>query len=319
MALLTTAALAAALAGTVAGEVRIAREADATETRLQVRVGAHRPIDADTGVRTHLDAQLVGSAEATRAGRVNEAWLGADLPDGWAVVVGRRIVAWDVGHGLRPNDVVQREPRRPLLPATPQGRGVLQIERADADTATTLVAIEPLRRPDDPAGGAALALRHFRRAGASLDLHLHADWRRDSRLAAGLALAWIASDALGVHASTRWQPARGVHQSLAGLSWTGGPGLTVTAEAWHDGEARPRATRLATYLRASLDLGAWTPAIDLLHHPRDGGRVIGAGLTWQGDRWRMDAAWRLRTGPAGAWLRQGPDRRHAAIAATLAF
>ncbi len=309
----------------LSGELRLAREfqqaatTDArTAAQLQLRADARRALDAQTGLGLHLDAQTAlqrsdGDAQTATPGRVNELYAHLDLAD-WQLAAGRRIVAWDVGQAFRPNDVVQREERRPLLPTTPQGRAVLQAERVDADSATSLVAVEP----QGEAAERALAWRHFRRLGA-LDAHLHADWRQDRRAGLGTALAWVASDAVELHASTRWQPHLARHQTLAGWSWTGGPDLTLLAEAWHDGAAARRAAQRNLYLRASLKDGAWEPSLDLLWQPRDGGRSLGAGLRWSGDRWRVEAAWRRLGGPQTAAMRQGPLRQNGAIAATLAF
>lgn len=326
----------------VSGEVRLAREfqtanptgawADArahwpdrvaaprhrSGVQVQLRGDARRRLDAQTGLGLHADAQTAlqrtdGDANPATAGRVNELYAHLDLAD-WQLAAGRRIVAWDVGHAFRPNDVVQREERRPLLPTTPQGRAVVQVEQFDADSATSVVAVEP----QDTADVRGLALRHFRRLG-TLDGYLHADWRQDSRTSVGAALAWVASEAVALHASTRWQPHRARHQSLADLSWTGGPDLTLLAEVWHDGAATPDAARRNVYLRASRKIDAWEPALDLQWQPRDGGRSVGASLRWQGDRWRVDAAWRLLAGPQGAAMRQGPLRHSGAMAATLAF
>ena len=297
---------------------RIAAPRHRSSAQVQLRADARRALDAQTGLGLHLDAQTAlqrtdGDAQIATPGRVNELYAHLDLAD-WQLAAGRRIVAWDVGQAFRPNDVVQREERRPLLPTTPQGRAVLQAEQVDADSATSLVAVEPQRE----AAERALALRHFRRLGA-LDAHLHADWRQDRRAGLGAALAWVASDAVALHASTRWQPHQARHQTLAGLSWTGGPDLTLLAEAWHDGTAASRPAQRNLYLRASLKSGAWEPSLDLLWQPRDGGRSLGAGLRWSGDRWRVDAAWRRLGGPQAAAMRQGALRHSGAIAATLAF
>jgi hypothetical protein len=326
----------------LAGEVRLAREFQTASTtgawadararwpnrvaaprhrsgaQLQLRADARRRLDTSTTLGLHADAQTAlqrddGDANPATPGRVNELYAHIDHAD-WQFAAGRRIVAWDVGYAFRPNDVVQREERRPLLPTTPQGRAVLQAEQFDADSATSVVAVEP----QGDAATRRLALRHFRRLGA-LDGYLHADWQRDSHAGVGAALAWVASDAVELHASTRWQPHLSRHQTLAGLSWTGGPDVTLLAEAWHDGAATPIAARRNLYLRASRKLDAWEGSLDLQWQPDDGGRSVGASLRWQGDRWRLDAAWRLLAGPHDAAMRQGPLRHSGAVAATRAF
>lgn len=63
----------------------------------------------------------------------------------------------------------------------------------------------------------------------------------------------------------------------------------------------------------------WQLALDMLWHPADGGRSTTASLQWQGDRLRIDAAWRRMGGPADALLAQLPQRRSAVLAATWSF
>ena len=65
---------------------------------------------------------------------------------------GKKVVGWDVGHGFRPNDVVQQETRRTLLSATPEGRPLLQLEHFGAESALSLVWVNPQRvNADDDA------------------------------------------------------------------------------------------------------------------------------------------------------------------------
>jgi hypothetical protein len=340
--LVTTGSAQADAGPRVSGDIRLAREISVTSdtgawaqaharwptlypavpsrwsAQAQLQADARRHLDDGATLGLHADGQVAtqrddGDAHLTPSGRVNELYGRLDLTD-WQLSAGRRIVAWDVGYAFRPNDVVQREARRPLLPTTPQGRGVVQVEHFGADSATSLVAVEPQRGTDE----AGAALRHFQRFG-TLDAYLHADWQRDSRTSLGAAFAWVASDAIALHGSTRWQPHRSRHQTLAGLSWTGGPDVTLLAEVWHDGAAQPAAARRNVYLRASTPQDAWTWSLDALLQPEDRGRVLGAGLRWQGDRWRVDAAWRLHGGPRDAALRQGPLRQSGAVAVTRAF
>jgi hypothetical protein len=64
---------------------------------------------------------------------------------------------------------------------------------------------------------------------------------------------------------------------------------------------------------------AWVLSVDALVTPADGGRVLTASAQWQGDRWRLNAAWRLYGGPGDAVLAQLPSRHMGLLAATLAF
>jgi hypothetical protein len=288
--------------------------------RSTLDLNGDRRITLGTGnaLSVHADAALTvlrndGDANPVTSGRVNELYASTG-GDAWQLSAGRRIIGWDVGQGFRPNDVVQREERRPLLPATPQGRSVVQVEHFGADDATSLVWI-------DPQGGAtdrALALRHYRRFGA-LDVHGHAHWSAATRGNLGAALAWVASDAVELHASTRWLPAPGQHQSLVGGSWTGGPDLTALAEVWQDGLASPSSARRNVYGRLAWQHEGWQVSADALWQPGDGGRVLGAGLRWQGDQWRAEGVWRVFGGPASASLRRTPSRQTGALALTRSF
>jgi hypothetical protein len=198
-------------------------------------------------------------------------------------------------------------------------------------------------------------------------------------------VAWVASDALELHASLRalraadtlrsepgtdgllnhdpWvsASARNPAQWLLGGTWTNVQQMSLLAEAWWDGTAlsdtqwdawnarnaalrglaatpAPRGAiggnlawqasafnasssqrRANLYARTSWTLDAWTPALDLLLTPADGGRIVTASLGWQGDRLHLDAGWRLLGGPSRAVLAQLPTRRVGFVALTMAF
>ena len=324
--------------------------------------------------------------------RSNELYGNADL-DAWQLSVGKKRVAWDVGYGFRPNDVVQQEVRRTLLTVTQEGRPLVQAEHFDADTSTALVWVNPQRvgSGDDAqrfAGESALAARWYGHDG-DLDTHLVGRLGRHTGASAGAALAWVASDALALHASARllqrhygWttptgaggavQPANpwsvatlgAARQMLVGGQWTGEARQSVLVEAWHDGTAMsPSAWRdwaarnaalamLATrpglpgaalggiggnlawqttpldvpglhrdnlFLRLAWQPEPWQFTLDALVTPTDGGRIVTAGIEWQGDRVRLNAAWRVLGGPVDALLRQLPQRQQALLAATFAF
>ena len=248
---------------------------------------------------------------------VNELYASTDAL-GWQWSGGRKIVAWDVGYGFRPNDVVQQEQRRTLLATTPQGRGLVQAEHFDADTAWTLVWVNP--RSEALAGGGeeALAARVYRRVG-SADWHGFARVGEHSRGSLGAATSWVASDSLELHASVRraWQ--QHVTQALAGATWTGESKLSLTAEAWFDGSAAPPQPRGNVYLRAAWEHEGWQPVVDLLLMPADRGRITTAALGWQGDRWRFDGGLRWYGGTRTAAIAHLPTRRIAFLAATWPF
>jgi hypothetical protein len=209
--------------------------------------------------------RLTNGDEATHA-RINEAALSGALPaiTAWHYSLGRKIVAWDVGYGWRPNDVVQQEPRRLLYGSTPQGRPLLQVERFDADRALALVWVNPTHLGGGlqrrlGADESALALRAYRRNGA-VDWHGFARLGEHTAASLGAALAWVANDELELHGSLRWaqrhdawssmplaagqlvganpwrqQTQGSIGQALLGLSWTNAAQVGVLAEAWHDG------------------------------------------------------------------------------------
>ncbi len=216
-----------------------------------------------------LDADLLLAANRPQGGptdnasRVNELHAASDF-GAWQLGVGKKIVGWDVGYGYRPNDVVQQERRRTLLPQTPEGRPLLQVEHFSAEQAATLVWVNPHHagEPDDEQRGAsesALAARWYSRQGAA-DWHLFARWGEHTRASVGAALAFVATDELELHASARalqrhdgWQidprasdaPVASNPWSLAtlgrtsqwllGASWTGQQRQSLLLEYWYDG------------------------------------------------------------------------------------
>lgn len=311
----------------------------------------------------------------------------------WAWSAGRQVVGWDVGQGFRPNDLVQQEPRRRLLPAPVEGRWLLQAEHFGADDALSLVWVNPQRLNADLArqrlgDESALALRAWRRHGA-LDLYGFARLGRRTGASLGASFAWVAGDEVEVHGSLRglqrhdgwtftadtaaasaallgaapWQQTlRGrAAQALIGGSWTGEHRVGLLLEAWHDGTAPSRRQwrawsqrNAALEQRARLDpaLAAavtgnlawqarplegaslqrdqlfarlswlptpWQTSLDLLWQPADGGRIVTLGLQWQGDHWRLEAAWRRHGGAADSVIAQLPTRQQAMLAATRAF
>lgn len=326
-------------------------------------------------------------------GRFNELALSGALGD-WQWSAGKQRVAWDVGYAFRPNDVVGQEARRTLLSTATEGRPAVQLERFwGADQALSLVWANPQhagggQRDARGADEAALALRGYQRLGA-LDAFAFGRWGRHSGASLGAALAWVATDALELHASWRvlhgsdgWRidPAAGEHpqaanpwqlgaqggasQWLLGLSWTGESRQSVLLEAWHDGTAPsdaawdrwqqrnralalfgatpglPDALRTAVagnlawqtsplggagprrdhlFARLSWQPEPWLLSLDALVEPADRGRVITASLQWQGDRWRLQGAWRQSGGPDRSVLGSLPTRRTAMLAATRSF
>jgi len=277
-------------------------------------------------------------------GQVDRAWfnqLSAGVEaGGWQFSAGKKIVAWDVAYAFRPNDVVQQEERRTLVGSTPEGRGVLMAEHFDADTAWALVWANPTH--DRAAQGAqepALAARVYQRQGA-------VDWHGFARLGAhtgaslGVAAAWVASDALELHASLRalhsadlqlplapptgaisTQPGHSgsTTQALVGASWTHVSQFSVLSELWWDGTARADAVKRNVYMRLSWEHDNWQPSLDLLYHPADGGQLWTLALSHTGDRIELQGGVRVTRGPADALMRQRPSTAQAYLLLGRAF
>lgn len=212
-----------------------------------------------TGVVTLQQQRQESRATDSRAW-VNELYASHD-GGAWQFSAGKKIVAWDVGYGFRPNDMVQQEERRTLVSSTPEGRALLMAEHFNANTAWSLAWVNPAK-PAEQTGAQepALAARLYQRDGA-MDWHGFARLGAHTGASVGAAVAWVASDALELHSSLRfmqrldskainanvsglvasnpWQAAteREVSQLLVGGTWTHSSQLSLLAEAWWDGTA----------------------------------------------------------------------------------
>lgn len=274
--------------------------------------------------------QAAASGRATGAAsegglRVQQLQVSTEL-GAWALSAGKQVVAWDVGYGFRPNDMVQQEVRRSLLSTPPEGRPLLQAEHFDGDAATSLVWAQPQQlnaTQADSRGPAesALALRHYRRQGA-VDWHGFARLGRHTGASLGAAVAWVAGDELALHASLRWQQRHGAwattvqqagalarqdpwalgsqgsaSQALVGLQWTGAAQQSLLIEAWHDGTALSAADwrRWSTHNHALANSPAPATAragnLAWQATPLDGANLqrnsLFARLAWQPDRWQV--------------------------------
>jgi len=191
-------------------------------------------------------------------------------------------------------------------------------------------------------------------AGDEIELHasVRALQRHDGwRIASTAASAPVASKPWGL------QALGSAGQWLLGFNWTGAQQQGLMVEAWHDGTALPDAAwdawlqrnrglraspapapavagnlawqatpfdsaslrRDNLFIRASWQPGPWLWTLDALVHPADHGRMLTAGLQWQGDRIKLNASWRLLGGPASSVMAQLPQGRSALLAATWAF
>jgi hypothetical protein len=235
------------------GIVDLPRSGPAVETEL------HASGYGFAGSATLRQQRLAGEGFRSEA-FVDELYY-ADGGASWQFSAGKRIVAWDVGYAFRPNDVVEQEVRRTLLSVTPEGRPLLMAEHFDATTAWSFVLVNPTHdRVARYAQEPALAMRVYRRDGA-VDWHGFARYAERTGASLGAAAAWVASDAVELHASLRWLRAadsrafsgaagtlvrtdpwvdariRHPLQALVGGTWTNDEQLSLLAEAWWDGTA----------------------------------------------------------------------------------
>lgn len=264
----------------------------------------------------HLRQERFEGGGHSRDARLNELYAGGDWPllgEGAAWSAGKKVVSWDVGYGFRPNDVVAQEPRRLLLAERPEGRPLLQIEHFTADGAWTLVWANPqqlhARAADSRRGDeSALALRAYRREGAA-DWYGFARWGAHTRGSVGASVAWVASEALELHASARWMrghdglaaapqgdgiaranPWReatlgAATQWLLGANWSNAGQFHVIAEYWHDGSAPSDATWADWGTRnATLSALGASPALPAAL-PAALRPVVAGNLAWQTKPW----------------------------------
>jgi hypothetical protein len=292
----------------------VALPTNISKTQAELRASAYGLTAVATLQQTHAGNTAADTAANTQAW-VNELYSSHDA-GAWQFSAGKKIVAWDVGYGFRPNDMVQQEERRALVDSTAQGRPLLLAEHFNADTAWSLVWVNPTAAVDATLGQEpALAARLYQRSGAS-------DWYGFARVGArtggsvGLAQAWVVNDALELHSSVRVSPqntSAGGTQWLLGGTWTTEQQLSLLAETWQDNSARQ------VFLRLNWQHDAWKPALDVLYTPADQGRAVTTSLTWQGDRVQVQGGWRVYAGPAAAALAQLPSRQVAYLALTWAF
>ncbi|MFZ2306968.1 MAG: hypothetical protein WAW34_06560 [Rhodoferax sp.] len=207
---------------------------DGSTSALQLELRGNTAL---AGIQLHagatLDAQQTdGTASGETRSRINEAYAAGAL-GAWQWSAGKKVVSWDVGYGFRPNDLVQQEVRRTLAAEPLEGRPLLMAEHFDADTAWSLVWVNPTEeRSASGAREAALAARGYWRAGA-VDWHGFARRGEHTGSSVGTAVSWVASDALELHASLRGDE-NSRRQWLIGGTWTAESQLSLLAEAWHD-------------------------------------------------------------------------------------
>jgi hypothetical protein len=177
--------------------------------------------------------------------------------------VGKKVLAWGVGFGLRPLDVVQREDRRAVNPPALEGLPLLALEYFTSADALTLAWSNPLRGGDnDDRDDEALALRYFHFVDDD-DLHLVARISRQRRFEFGAGGTHVVNDGFSLYGAALYgrrypvtlnRLARGdelfsssdpmrrawrrhAAKAVVGAQWTGTSGWGILAEAYYDGEA----------------------------------------------------------------------------------
>jgi hypothetical protein len=175
----------------------------------------------------------------------------------------------------------------------------------------------------DGTGGAPVAANPWQLGtqGAASQWLLGASWT-GARQISLLAEAWHDGSAPSRRQWRDWQ-ARNTALASVGTQLGLPDGLRIATAgnlAWQttpfDGASLQRDN---LYIRLAWQPEGWQASLDGLYHPADHGRVVTAGLQWQGDRWRLNAAWRRSGGPAHSVLAQLPTRTQAVLAATRSF
>ncbi|MBC3909248.1 hypothetical protein [Undibacterium umbellatum] len=224
-------------------------------------------------VETELRASGKGiTAVATLQGQMNDggrtqatAWLNelyGSLGDGaWQFSAGKKTIAWDVGYGFRPNDVVAQEKRRSLISTTVIGKPLASLEYFNSNTSVSMVWVNPGHATTtDVADEQALAARVYHHTGG-VDLHGFGRYGQKSGGSLGAAASWVATDEMEVHGSLRfmqrntglrmnadtallqrnspWQnnTQNNVVQAMLGANYTTESQHSFFIEAWWDGTA----------------------------------------------------------------------------------
>lgn len=195
----------------------------------------------------------------------NTGWLNefyGNLDQGaWQLSAGKKIIAWDVGYGFRPNDVIQQEKRRSLISQTAIGKPLASLDFFTADQALSLVWVNPAQNDAiNNIEEQAIAARWYQRSG-NVDWHGFARYGKHTQTSLGAAFSWVASDAVELHGSLRvqqkaailqqtaftglarsapwqWEMQNQVSQLLLGANLTTEDQHSFFVEYWYDGGAR---------------------------------------------------------------------------------
>lgn len=210
-----------------------------------------------------LHTEKSDSNSGRNTGWVNEFYGNLDLGV-WQLSAGKKIIAWDVGYGFRPNDVIQQEKRRSLISQTAIGKPLASLDFFTADQALSLVWVNPAQNDAvDSIEEQAIAARFYQRSG-NADWHGFARYGKQTQGSLGAAFSWVASDAIELHGSLRvqqkaailqqtaftgvarsapwqWAMQHQVSQLLLGATLTTEDQHSFFVEYWYDGSARSQA------------------------------------------------------------------------------
>ena len=158
-------------------------------------------------------------------------------------------------------------------------------------------------------------------SGSGHQVLIGGTWTAENQLSL-LAEAWHDGTALPRAA---WQQWASRNQALGALAGQGAPVNAVAGNlAWQGSAfsasgASTSLHRQNLYARLSWTHDGWQPAIDVLYHPADGGRMVTASLVWQGDRVKVEGGLRVNAGPADAVVKLLPVQKQGYLMGTWAF
>lgn len=156
--------------------------------------------------------------------------------------------------------------------------------------------------------------------GAGQQVLVGGTWTAENQISL-LAEAWYDGAALS---KAQWAQWAARNQGLPAWGPLGAPTQAVAGNLAWQGSAFSAAStgslhRQNLYARLSWTHEGWQPAIDVLYHPADRGRMLTASLTWQGDRIKLEGGLRVNGGPASAVVRQLPMQKQGYLMGTWAF
>lgn len=108
-----------------------------------------------------------------------------------------------------------------------------------------------------------------------------------------------------------WRGWAAHNAELAHYAAVGAPAMAVAGNQAWQAQMFPASGNLrrdSLFARLSWTHDGWQPTLDALYHPQDGGLMLTAALSWQGDRLKLEAGLRRHAGPASALIRQLPQR-----------